>query len=357
MEEKKSGLNEETFGTEIRQKESSNWEIETPSFVMPEDEGYRDSAYVMPQESYRESGYSLEGTDNRNRDVIETGSGQGRALEVCALIFGILGIVCCICFGFFGITGFILSIICFAKGKKSGLSVAALICSVFGIVLSIVIGLAIIGNGTYKQEITSILNGLDTVVVEAPDDVIDNSTDITGSADTPVELNANSEYADIIFCGKEIKLPCKFKDIQDVVEIEEYSRERFDRGIEGGETDCYSIALENSDNHFIIGLRNPTDKKLTDMSEAIVYSISESNYNETEDVKGNFEVLGGLKIGSSLEDVKKIASMDGDCYESHEEDYDYYSFSFQANEWDTYFCTVFVSKKTGKVYNLDYAFY
>ncbi|MCM1158689.1 MAG: DUF4190 domain-containing protein [Bacteroidales bacterium] len=62
---------------------------------------------------------------------------RSRGLEICSLVFGILGIVGCICYGIFGVVGLILSIVALATGKKSGLSIAGLICSIVGILMTI----------------------------------------------------------------------------------------------------------------------------------------------------------------------------------------------------------------------------
>ena len=62
---------------------------------------------------------------------------QSKALEICALVFGILSLCGC-CYGLFGLIGLVLSIIALAKGKKSGLSIAGLILSIIGIVGALV---------------------------------------------------------------------------------------------------------------------------------------------------------------------------------------------------------------------------
>lgn len=65
---------------------------------------------------------------------------QGKTLEICALVFGILSIVtCCCCFGFWGVIGLILAIVALAKGRKSGLTIAGLICSIVGVLGSLLI--------------------------------------------------------------------------------------------------------------------------------------------------------------------------------------------------------------------------
>lgn len=367
MEDNKSGLNAETFGEEAKNNWKTDEDREITKFVMPEDDGYQERAYDMPQDSYED--LASHGTYYNGTAVMEEEKQQGRALEICALVFGILSIVGCMCCGVFGIPGLILSIICFAKGKKSGLSIAGLICSILGILLSVIIVFLVVTNDEFKQGFADGLYESGTEVTEAPDDDTTEATETTEIADTSdtgdttdvtesaIHLNQDSEYGKVILCGKEIVLPCKFGDIQDYVEIDEYSVEDFAEGIEAGDSEWYSIAVENSENYLSIGLENPTDKKLTDMSEAVVFYISESNYEEKEDVQGNYEIFGGLKLGSSLEEVEKVAKTDEDYYESHETDYDYYSFSFYPTDGEVYNCTATVSKKTGRVYSLEYVYY
>lgn len=62
---------------------------------------------------------------------------ESKALDICALVFGILSVVCCCCGGIFAIVGLVLSIIAMTKGKKSGMVTAGLICSIVGILINL----------------------------------------------------------------------------------------------------------------------------------------------------------------------------------------------------------------------------
>lgn len=112
-------------------------------------------------------------TDNAPK----TGS---KALEICALVFGVLGIVCCICYGLFGVIGLILSIICLATGKKSGLSIAGLVCSILGVILTVIM----FAIGLNSQEIIDKLQGstTETEITEfelTTDEMIPKEEDLT----------------------------------------------------------------------------------------------------------------------------------------------------------------------------------
>ncbi|MDE6759638.1 MAG: DUF4190 domain-containing protein [Lachnospiraceae bacterium] len=80
---------------------------------------------------------------------------ESKALEICSLVFGILSIVCCCCYGIFGIVGLVLSIVALATGKKSGLSIAGLICSIVGIVFTIILLWIGFNSPEYQQMMQS----------------------------------------------------------------------------------------------------------------------------------------------------------------------------------------------------------
>lgn len=87
---------------------------------------------------------------DENYNVAEEKKG-GKALEICSLVFGILSIVGCCCYGIFGIVGLVLSIVALATGKKSGLSIAGLVCSIIGIVLTIAMFVIGMNSPEYQQ--------------------------------------------------------------------------------------------------------------------------------------------------------------------------------------------------------------
>lgn len=87
---------------------------------------------------------------DENYNVAEEQKG-GKALEICSLVFGILSIVACCCYGIFGIVGLVLSIVALATGKKSGLSIAGLVCSIIGIALTIAMFVIGMNSPEYQQ--------------------------------------------------------------------------------------------------------------------------------------------------------------------------------------------------------------
>ena len=111
-----------------------------------------------------------------------------KALEICALVFGILGIVCCVCYGLFGVIGLILSIICLATGKKSGLSITGLICSILGIILTIVM----FAIGLNADTITEKLNGVTTETTEIEIYTEDETTEVD-TEDETTEVDTEEE--------------------------------------------------------------------------------------------------------------------------------------------------------------------
>lgn len=100
--------------------------------------------------TYESNTYETNPATGNQTNKSDSKSGS-KALEICALIFGILGIVCCFCYGLFGIIGLILSIVCFVTGKKSGLSITGLICSIIGIILTIVIFAITLTSPEFKE--------------------------------------------------------------------------------------------------------------------------------------------------------------------------------------------------------------
>lgn len=85
---------------------------------------------------------------------------RSKALDICAMVFGILGIVGCICYGIFGLIGLILSIVALATGRKSGFTIAGLICSIIGLILTIVIYAVTFSSPEYQQMMESYMQSI-----------------------------------------------------------------------------------------------------------------------------------------------------------------------------------------------------
>ena len=91
-----------------------------------------------------------------------------KGLSVAALIFGILGILCC-CIGFpFAIIGLILAIIALAKHKAGkGLAIAGLITSLITLIISAYMAISVL---PYTDEIVDYTQNIETYVEQYQED-------------------------------------------------------------------------------------------------------------------------------------------------------------------------------------------
>ena len=94
-----------------------------------------------------------------------------KGLSVAALIFGILGILCC-CMGFpFAIIGLILAIIALAKRKAGkGLAVAGLITSLITLIISTIVGISMVPFMPYFGEMGEFFQDPQSAVTEYEED-------------------------------------------------------------------------------------------------------------------------------------------------------------------------------------------
>lgn len=94
-----------------------------------------------------------------------------KGLSVAALIFGILGIVCC-CIGFpFAIIGLILAIIALAKRKAGkGLAIAGLITSLITLIVSTIVGIMMAPAIPYFGEMGEFIHDPQAAITEYEED-------------------------------------------------------------------------------------------------------------------------------------------------------------------------------------------
>ena len=94
-----------------------------------------------------------------------------KGLSVAALIFGILGILCC-CMGFpFAIIGLILAIIALAKRKAGkGLAVAGLITSLITLIISTIVGVSMVPFMPYVGEMKEFFEDPQAAITEYEED-------------------------------------------------------------------------------------------------------------------------------------------------------------------------------------------
>ena len=94
-----------------------------------------------------------------------------KGLSVAALIFGILGILCC-CVGFpVAIIGLILAILALAKRKAGkGLAVAGLITSLITLIISAIVGISMVPVMPYVGEMGEFFSDPQAAITEYEED-------------------------------------------------------------------------------------------------------------------------------------------------------------------------------------------
>lgn len=94
-----------------------------------------------------------------------------KGMAVAALIFGILGMLCC-CLGFpFAIVGLILAIVVLAKHKAGkGLAIAGLITSLITLIFSAYVAISCVPLMPYKDGFVDLVNNADAYVEEYDED-------------------------------------------------------------------------------------------------------------------------------------------------------------------------------------------
>lgn len=99
----------------------------------------------------------------------ETNGSKG--LSIAAMIFGILGILCC-CIGFpFAIIGLILAIIALAKKKAGkGMAIAGLIMSIITLIVSIMCVVSLIPMAPYMDSYMDFINHAPEYIEEYEED-------------------------------------------------------------------------------------------------------------------------------------------------------------------------------------------
>ena len=312
------GLNQETFGTkspfaadELPEKEiyTSDW-TSTGGYAVP-------NGGVNPPQPPKK---------------------QSKALEICALVFGILSIVACCCYGVFGVVGIVLSVIALAQGKKSGMTIAGLICSIIGLFLSVLLIVYIFSE--YSQEFQEeFRDAFEEAYEEAYgesyedtfEDVYDDistesSSTESSSTESDESVNNNSEKTDdeeivthegtgtisnedasnILIDGHTFTLPCKLSDILEVYEVSEYDKEIMDDPLEAYGKVHISCGENSADCNIGISAENNTEETMTNVGDAMVYSIYFDNLDENS-VK-DATVLNRISLGMSSAEVEKALS-------------------------------------------------
>lgn len=356
-----SGLDKETFGDvsynrveEMRKRDAGESEevkktdaneVEEKKVYFPEND--KAEALSNPQMNY------YTGTPLKEQTKKE-----GKALEICALVFGILSVVCCCCYGVFGIVGLVLSIIALATGKKNGLSIAALICSIVGLLATFALvaySLTDAGKDASKEfmekyGMTSESAYENTEEFEPDVDATEEFTEVPDDTEETTEVaNGNAEEDEtytivnegslkntglsdeeagkIIICGETITVPCKVAEIQQAFEIEEEYKEA---SMEANDSAMCYLTYNGQEIPVEIYAINESGEKINGMESADVKSITVS-VDESSMV--DVEVLDGIKAGMSKEELEqKLAEYEYTKSEYPDEDCTMYGLNIGSGE-------------------------
>lgn len=264
--------------------------------------------------------------------------GEGKALGICALVFGILAVVGCCCGGIFGLIGLILSIIALATGKKSGFSTAGLICSIVGLLMSIAL-IGYIFSAEGQNVIKEIQRGVNDAYEDNYREQIEDLPTVEYSDDNTSESDDDNEYSDdsdaydgyvnhegtvtvsdeeigtIIVDGTKIHLPVKFSEIRDRIEIAESSQKDLAGEVGGYDSKWIYLATDGQTNGIMLVLSNDTETGI-DAGDAEVSIFEASTWGNTQ---ADAVFYGGIKTGQSekeflnaIKDLTYTAKEDGE---------------------------------------------
>lgn len=276
---------------------------------------------------------------------------EGKALEICALVFGILAIVGCCCAGIFGLIGFVLSLMALVKGKKSGFSIAGLICSIIGLLMSIMLfayafspagqrvadefwrGFRDAYEDNYQRGISeevSEVESSDEGTVESdedneyPEDENDNDTYKTHKGTVTVSDN---EIGTIIMDGNTIHIPVKVSHIRDLIEMDENSQKDMKEEISGHGSTWLKLATDGQSNGITLILSNNTESDIA-VKDADVNGLWVNLWGDT---LADVVFYGGIKVGQSKEELLDIIK-DLTYVVMEEDGYSYYSMDLGDDE-------------------------
>ncbi|MDD6069884.1 MAG: DUF4190 domain-containing protein [Clostridiales bacterium] len=347
-----SGLDKETFGDisynrveEMRMRDAGELEEVKKTDV---DEVEEKKVY-FPENDKAEPLSNSQMNYYTGTPLREQTKKEGKALEICALVFGILGVVCCCCYGVFGIVGLVLSIIALATGKKNGLSIAALICSIIGLLATfalIAYSLTDAGKEASKDFVEKYGMTSESVygnTEELEPDVYDTEefTEVTNREDGDTEETftivnegalKNTELSDaeagkMIICGETITVPCKVAEIEQVFEIAEENQVT---SMEVNDSTMCYLNYNGQEIPVEIYAINESGEKINGMESADVKSVTVS-VDESSMV--DVEVLDGIKVGMSKNDLEqKLAEYEYTKSEYPDEDCTMYGLNIGSSK-------------------------
>lgn len=168
----------------------------------------------------------------------------------------------------------------------------------------------------------------------------------------------NSDYGTVLFFGNKISIPCKYGDLKDSFNLQEFSANQLAQGIPA--TDILEVWLEVPDSNQEVGLKLHNKEKYHQMNvdDLTIYGIEESLDGVQQGTKGSCEIVGGLSIGSSYEDVEAFSQKSENYSMSSVAESKYwFSFDLRISDTEVYHCQGTVDENTRLVDWLQYCFY
>lgn len=288
---------------------------------------------------------------------------ESKALEICALVFGIISLCGC-CYGLFGMIGLVLSIIALATGKKSGFSITGLILSIVGIVGALawtIFCFSATGEEwrttmaeNFMERFGQENNGIyEDVTTEAEQDEVttaeQDETADTESTEMEQNLSQNTSLKNelagkVIIDGKEIRVPCKFSEIKGEFEISAESEEILKNGMKAYDFEIISLTSDGKSTGVSLVLSNYSDVDIEQADEAYVTGVNVDSYGE---MPWQVKFFADIMVGMSEKDLE--AAMNGMEYDKDlSDDYSYYSFCLGENS-DYYFSIYGVGEKIEEI--------
>ena len=286
-------------------------------------------------------------TNNYSAETSVPEKKQGKALEICALVFGILSLCGC-CYGLFGMIGLVLSIIALATGRKSGLSIAGLILSIIGIVGALAWTIFCFSSAGQEWSSTVAENFIEgfeegynstyegaTTEAENSEMADTESDELNASANPSLK---NETVGKVIIDGKEITFPCKFSEIENEFEISDESKKDIEGGLEAYDVETVTLASGGKTTGTSLVIWNYDDTDIADIGYAYVTGVNMDSYGETTpDVK----FFNDITFGMSKEDLEK--ALDGMEYNKNTSSA-CICYSFYAGEESDYFFSIYVTE-------------
>lgn len=325
------GLDADTFGGATSTQEEQNTTVYTST--------WNTDAYVPGgQTNY----YSAETPVPEKK--------QSKALEICALVFGILSLCGC-CYGLFGLIGLVLSIIALATGKKSGFSITGLVLSIIGIVGALVWTIFCLSPAGQEWSSTvaeSFMEGFEEGYNSTYEGATTEaeSTETTES-ETNVSENTslkNETVGKVIIDGKEITIPCKFSEIKNEFEISDESEAELKEGLEAYNLEVISLSADGKSTGVNLVVSNDSDTEIADINDAYVTGVGMDTYGE---VTKEAKFFNDITVGMSKKDLE--TSLKGIEYDADTGNgYIYYTFNL-GEESDFSFSIYVIDDKVEEV--------